>query len=181
MAPRAIAVFGSSEPLAGEPAYEQARELGRRLASAGFAVITGGYGGVMEAASRGAREGGGTAIGVPSRLFSDRKPNRWVDSAVMTEDLYERSRELIERAGGYVILPGRAGTLSELALLWALIRAGCLERRPVILLGDYWKPLFDQLSRSNVLEPAQQLQTRVVATSAEALERIAAALGPQVA
>ena len=152
MPPSTIAVFGSSEPRPGEPAYAVAHELGSRLAAAGYAVITGAYGGVMQAASQGAREAGGTTIGVTCAIFDDRRPNPHIDHVVATDDLHERTRELIERAHAFVVLPGKSGTLAELALLWALERAGCLNARPVILLGRSWQPLVDLLSPTNMME-----------------------------
>ena len=174
--PGAIAVFGSSEPRPGEPLYEQARELGSLLASSGYAVITGGYGGVMEGASRGAREAGGQVIGVTCAVFSGRAPNRFLTETITAPDLYVRTERLIERARGYVVLPGKSGTLAELAMLWALDRAGCLADRPVILLNEAWDPLFDQLSRSGMLEPSQLELTRRVAAPRDAVGVLRAAL-----
>jgi uncharacterized protein (TIGR00730 family) len=168
-----VAVFGSSEPRPGEPAYALARRVGELLARAGYGVITGAYGGVMEAASRGAREAGGRTVGVPCAIFAGRSPNAFLDETIASRDLYDRSRELIERARAYVVLPGRAGTLSELTLLWALNRAGCLDRRPVVLLGDAWGPLLDLLDRSRMLEDGQKRVTSVAASPEEAVLRIA--------
>ena len=155
MSPREISVFGSSEPLPGSPLYESAREVGRCLARAGLLVLTGGYGGVMEGASRGATEAGGRAIGVVCDIFPDRSANRYLSETVHSRDLHERTRLLVERAAGFIVLEGKAGTLAELALLWALHRAGCLDRRPVVLLGDRWRALVRHLDRSGQLEAAQ--------------------------
>lgn len=164
-----IAVFGSSEPAPGDPLYEQAYRLGRLLAEAGHRVISGGYGGVMEAASRGAREAGGRTLGVPCGIF-DRTPNRYLSEVVDAPDLYDRTRELIDSAGGFVILEGKAGTLAELSMLWALHRAGCLAGRPVVLLGDRWTELLDYLDRNGILEPSQVSISRVAATPDQAVE-----------
>jgi uncharacterized protein (TIGR00730 family) len=152
---RKVAVFGSSEPREGEPLYALARELGRKLGDAGFDVVSGGYGGVMEAVSRGAREGGGRTVGVLCSWFDGRDGNRFLDEAVETADLFERTRELIERADAFVILNGKAGTLAELTFLWALHRCGRLPDRPVVLLGDAWTAMVDQLSGSGRLDPSQ--------------------------
>ena len=165
-----IAVFGSSEPAPGEPLYEQARELGGLLAGAGFVVVTGGYAGVMEGVSRGARENRGSTLGVICETFGHRTPNRYLDRSISTPDLYLRQKELVERSRGYVVLEGRAGTVSELALLWALHRAGCLGRRPVILLGRYWKEFLNVLQGHGTLERAQLEITRLVNTPREAVE-----------
>jgi uncharacterized protein (TIGR00730 family) len=167
-----IAVFGSSEPQSGDPLYEQALETGRRLATAGFVVTTGGYGGVMEAASRGAREAGGRTTAVLCDIFSVRSRNAFIDEWVTTADLHERTRELINRASGFVVLGGKAGTLAELSQLWALDRAGCLKDRPVVLLGAVFRTLMDALKGNGMLDEAQLQLTRIVDTPAEAVEEI---------
>ena len=165
-----IAVFGSSEPAAGEPLYEQARRLGGLLAEAGYRVVTGGYGGVMEGASRGAVEAGGGTVGVACAIFRGREPNRYLERVIETADLHERTRELVALSDGFVVLSGKAGTLAELAFLWALHRAGCLDRRPVILLGDPWRHLLRHLVRAGILEGPQFDVTRVVDTPEETLD-----------
>ena len=164
-----IAVFGSSEPRPGEPLYQQAYELGRLLAAEGLTVVTGGYGGVMEGASRGATEAGGTTLGVTCDAFAGRTPNSFLSRTVTAPDLYQRQRELIERSRGYVVCEGRTGTLAELSMLWALNRAGCLDRRPVILLGVYWNTLLEQLSRDGTLEQKQLDATHLAPTPREAV------------
>jgi hypothetical protein len=169
-----IAVFGSSEPQPGDPFYEMARRLGILLARAGFVVVTGGYAGVMEGASRGAREAGGRTLGITCTTFAARAPNPYLTDEVRADDLHDRTRELIERASGYVVLPGRAGTLAELALLWALDRAGCLRGRPVVLLGTDWRPLIDLLERNEMLESSQIRQTRLARTPEEAVALLGA-------
>ena len=150
---RAIAVFGSSEPRDGEPAYRLAYRTGQALANAGFTVVTGGYGGVMEAASRGASDAGGQALGIISDIFSVRDPNPFLTETVGSPDLYERTRLLIDRSDGYLVLPGKAGTLAELTWVWALARAGCLPARPVVAVGAPWPDLLDLLERSDMMDP----------------------------
>ncbi len=169
---KTIAVFGASEPRPGEPLYETARAIGRLLARAGFRVATGGYGGVMEGASRGATEGGGSPLGVVCAAFRDRAPNPYLAEVVDTPDLFARTRRLIDAAHGYVVLEGKSGTLAELALLWALHRAGSLPRRPVILLGDAWRLLLRHLVRAGMLESEQFDVTRVVDSPEEAVGSI---------
>lgn len=176
MSPRAISVFGSSEPLPGDRLYESARELGRRLAHEGRPVLTGGYGGVMEGASRGASEAGGRSIGVVCSIFADRSPNSYLSEVIPSRDLHERNRLLVEGAAGFVVLDGKAGTLAELALLWALHRAGCLARRPVVLLGDPWLALVEHLERSKRLESAQLEITHHARTPEEAVIALRRAL-----
>ncbi len=166
---RTIAVFGSSEPCSGEPLYEAARELGRLLAEAGYRVVTGGYGGVMEGASRGAVEGGGSPLGVVCGIFRARAPNPYLAEVVDTPELFTRTRRLIEEASGYVVLEGKSGTLAELTQLWALHRAGSLDRRPVVLLGDAWRHLLRHLVRAGMIESERFDVTRVVDSPEEAL------------
>ena len=165
-----VAVFGSSEPSEGEPLYAQARSLGALLAAHGHVVVTGGYGGVMEAACRGALESGGRTLGVTCAIFSGRKPNRYLDESIETRDLHDRTRELIARSDAFVVLPGKSGTLAELTFLWALHRAGCLEGRPVVLLGDEWRHLLRHLLRAAILNGSELDITRVVDTPEEAVE-----------
>src|SRR3989441_8145243 len=102
---KVITVFGSSRPRAGDADYEQARELGHALAGRGFVVCTGGYGGVMEGASRGAKEAGGRVLAVTAAFFSARA-NAWVDEEVRVATWQERLFELVRRGHGYEI--GRA-------------------------------------------------------------------------
>jgi uncharacterized protein (TIGR00730 family) len=173
---RRVAVFGGSEALPGEPAYENARALGSALASAGFEVVTGGYGGVMEAASRGAREAGGRAFGVTCEIFSARSPNEYLSASRLTKDLHERTRDLIELSQAFFVLPGKTGTLAELAFLWALDRAGSLRGRPVLLIGDLWEPLLRHLARWEMLDEEQAARSLLVARIEDAVPALVAAL-----
>jgi uncharacterized protein (TIGR00730 family) len=163
----------------GNALYEDAVCLGKLLARAGFEVVTGAYGGVMEAASRGASMAGGRSVGVACAIFPERRPNPYLDDVIVAPDLFSRTRQLIEMARGYVVLAGKSGTLAELSLLWALDRAGCLERRPVVLLGDPWREIVGTLSESGMLETAQMDITEVVAHPEEAVAALAAALRPE--
>jgi predicted Rossmann-fold nucleotide-binding protein len=126
----------------------------------------------MEGASRGASEAGGTAIGVVCGIFGGRVPNPYLVEVVNTPELFARTRTLIERARGYVVLEGKSGTLAELALLWALHRAGSLGMRPVVLLGDTFRPLLRHLVRAGVIESEQFDVTRVVDSPEEALAAV---------
>ena len=165
-----VAVFGGADPRPGDPTYDLARRLGELLAARGLVVVNGGYGGVMEGASRGAREAGGRAIGVTTDAFQDRgAANPYLTREIREPDLVLRTRTLVELAAGFVVLPGRAGTLAELALLWALQRAGHLGPRPVVLLGETWAALLEPLFRMDVLEATQRKGTRVAGSPEEAV------------
>ncbi len=136
-----IAVYGSSTVREDDPAYALARELGTELARAGAEVMTGGYGGIMEACSRGAAEAGGHVIGVTVELFEKRGPvNPWVKERVHTPDLFERLRVLVSRADGFIVVSGSLGTLTELFLTWTLLSVSARPRAPLVLLGERWKP-----------------------------------------
>jgi uncharacterized protein (TIGR00730 family) len=167
-----IAVFGSSEPPPGDPLYELARRVGSALARAGYDVITGGYGGVMEGASRGAVEAGGSATGVVCSIFAGRAPNAYLTATRETPDLVTRMATLVSDAGGYVVLPGKSGTLAELTLLWALHRAGSLGPRPVILLGAAWRPFLHHLVKGDMIESSELAITRVAEDPDEAVDWI---------
>lgn len=137
-----ISVFGSSTPRPGDAAYEQAREIGRLLAEAGFAVATGGYSGTMMAVSQGAAEAGGHVIGVTCaqiERFRPLGPNQWVLQAIKYETLRERLMHLVTENDGIIVLPGGIGTLSEMALAWSFLQVGEIQTRPLVLLGDTWR------------------------------------------
>lgn len=139
-----ITVFGSSRPQPGDADYEEARELGAALARCGFAVCTGGYGGVMEAASRGAREAGGRVLAVTAAFF--RAPaNPWVEEEIRVASWQERLFELIRRGAGYVACKGGTGTLVELAVVWEMLNKGVLPRRPFVVLGGFWRPVIERV------------------------------------
>ncbi len=169
--PRAVAVFGSSEPPPGSPLYETARRLGRSLARAGCRVVHGGYGGVMEGAARGAREAGGASTGVTCALFP-RVPNAYLTEEIRAPDLFERTRALIERADAFIVLPGKAGTLAELSFLWALERMELLGPKRLVVWGPAWEALLQHLEREGILEPSQLALTRVARDAEEVLAHL---------
>ncbi len=149
-----IAVFGSSTVRPGDPAYALGLDLGRAIAAAGADAMTGGYSGTMEAVSRGAHETGGHVIGVTVELFEARGPvNDWVRERVHTTDLYERLRHLVERADGFVVLPGSIGTLTELFLAWTLVSVGGRHAAPIVLLGPHWKEFIQALRHPDMVLP----------------------------
>ena len=146
-----ITVFGSSLPPEGTIAYQEAHALGRALAGGGFAVCNGGYGGLMEASARGAREASGHTIGVTCSIWS-RPANPWIVEEVRTASFPERLMTLITRGDAYVVLPGGTGTLAELALAWEMMNKSALSatvggKRPLLLLGAYWQPVIDCLQQ----------------------------------
>jgi uncharacterized protein (TIGR00730 family) len=141
---RIITVFGSSRPEDGHADYMEAFELGRALAEAGFAVCTGGYGGVMEAVSRGARESGGRVLAVTSSFFRSRT-NRWVEEETRVDTWQDRLFELVRLGDGYVACKGGTGTLVELAVVWEMLNKKAMEARPFVTLGDFWQPILERV------------------------------------
>jgi uncharacterized protein (TIGR00725 family) len=143
-----ISVFGGSQPKVGSIAYSQALELGRLLAQSGHTVLTGGYIGTMEAVSRGAAEAGGHVIGVTCEEIERWRgagANQWVTEEWKKETLIQRLQALIESCDGALALPGGPGTLTEISLMWNLMIIGSLHRRPLILIGDGWQTVFNQV------------------------------------
>ena len=142
-----ISVFGGSRPREGDTAYAEAQELGRLLAQRGHTVLTGGYMGTMEAVSRGAQEAGGHVIGVTCEDIEAWRPgkaNSWVIEEIRKKTLIERLHTLIHESEAALALPGGAGTLTEVALMWNLMTVESLHRRPLILIGRGWQSTFDQ-------------------------------------
>ncbi|HXX99614.1 MAG TPA: LOG family protein [Candidatus Limnocylindrales bacterium] len=144
MAERIITVFGSSRPAAGDPDYEEALALGKALAARGFAVCSGGYGGVMEAVSRGAKSSGGKTYGVTAEFFK-RRANEWVDVEVRKKTWEERLFELIRMGDGFVACRGGTGTLVELAVVWEMLNKAVLSAKPLAVLGDFWQPILERV------------------------------------
>jgi uncharacterized protein (TIGR00730 family) len=146
-----IAVFGASRPQPGDPEYLAGIECGSRLAAAGFTVATGGYGGIMEAACRGAREAGGSTIGVtaPSVFPGRAGANPWVQEELAADDLVQRIGILTSIAAGYVAMPGSLGTLAELLIAWNLAFVAPFSETscgPIVAVGDTWSRLVPELT-----------------------------------
>ncbi len=137
---RIVTIFGGSKCREGDLEFSQALRVGELLADAGFTICTGGYAGVMEAASRGAHERGGRVIGITMTQFKS-EPNRYLTEKVPTEHFYERLQRLITRSVGYIALRGGMGTVTEISLVWNKLQTHVLEPRPLVLLGDCWPPV----------------------------------------
>jgi len=144
MSEKIITVFGSSRPVKGDADYEEARALGKALAQSGFAACTGGYGGVMEAVSRGAKDAGGKTYGVTAEFFK-RAANEFVDVEVRKKTWQERLFSLIEMADGYVACKGGTGTLVELAIVWEMLNKSVMTEKPCVVFGEFWQPILDRV------------------------------------
>jgi len=139
-----ITVFGSSRPEEGHADYAEAVRLGRALGDAGFAVCTGGYGGVMEGVSRGAHEAGAPVLAVTAKFFRA-QANRWVAEEKRVGTWQERLFELIRLGDGYVACKGGTGTLVELAVVWEMLNKRAMTHRPFVVLGDFWPPVLERV------------------------------------
>jgi uncharacterized protein (TIGR00730 family) len=140
----AVSIFGSARVRDSHPAYTAARDVGRRFAVRGFAVVTGGGGGVMEAANRGAKEGGGLSVGFNIELPHDQRLNEYVDIGLSFRHFYARKTMFVKAAEGFVIFPGGFGTLDELFESLTLIQTGKVFHFPCVLFDrDYWRGLVD--------------------------------------
>ena len=139
-----VTVFGSSRPNPGDPDYDEALGLGKALAQGGFAVCSGGYGGVMEAVSRGAKDAGGKTYGVTAEFFK-RNANEWIDVEVRKKTWEERLFSLIELADGFVACKGGTGTLVELAVVWEMLNKSVMGPKPFAILGDFWQPILERV------------------------------------
>jgi uncharacterized protein (TIGR00730 family) len=148
----AISVFGSARTSREHPDYALAEAVGRELALAGYAVITGGGPGAMEAANKGACEAGGVSVGLGIELPFEQGMNDYVDLGVDFRYFFARKPMFVKYANGFVVLPGGFGTFDELFEALTLVQTGKVTRFPIVLMGSaYWKGLLDWL-RDNVVE-----------------------------
>jgi uncharacterized protein (TIGR00730 family) len=149
----AVSVFGSARVAETDPVYEMAREVGRHLAEAGFAVITGGGPGVMEAANRGAAEAGGKSVGLSIHLPKEQASNPYANVRIDFRYFFIRKVMFVKYAVAYIILPGGFGTMDELFEALTLIQTSRIKPFPVILLGkDYWKDLISWIKKSMLVK-----------------------------
>ena len=149
-----ITVFGSSQVRPEDPLYQTGVEIGREIAGAGYAVMTGGYYGLMEAVSKGAHEAGGTVIGVTTDQIGLRfsiEPNAYNGEIINFPSLRDRLSYMVKNADGYLALPGGTGTLHEIAETWELMRIGGIPRRAFVCYGDLWAGIINLLQSSPFL------------------------------
>jgi uncharacterized protein (TIGR00730 family) len=178
--PAAVSVFGSARTPREHPEYEAALEIGRALALAGFAVITGGGPGTMEAVNRGASEAGGISVGLGIELPFEQKLNDWVDLGVNFRYFFARKTMFVKYAQAFVIMPGGFGTLDETFEALTLVQTAKVTRFPVVLYGTaYWQGLIDWLRASvlaggKIAEPDLEL-LHVTDDVAEIVEHIVVA------
>ncbi|MEN6625249.1 MAG: LOG family protein [Candidatus Sumerlaeia bacterium] len=148
MSQHVITIFGGGDCGEGDPLFAAAEQLGAECARRGWSIANGGYGGTMLAAARGSSRAGGRAIGVTCRFFRA-AANPFISEAIATPTLHDRIRKLVELGDGYVVLPGATGTLAELAIAWELVNKRIIPERPIVCLGDYWRPVVDLISNAS--------------------------------
>ena len=170
-AERIVTIFGGSKCHESDPEYIQAEQVGSLLAQAGFTICTGGYLGVMEAASRGAHEAGGRVLGIVMNQFKT-EPNRFLTDKVATPHFYERLQRLITRSVGFVALRGGMGTVTELSLVWNKIQTRVIEPRPLVLLGECWPPVLKQWQACLAVSDVDVAALDFALTPVEAVEII---------
>jgi len=157
----AVTIFGSARLGEAHPYYKLARDMGRALAQAGYAVLTGGGLGIMEAANRGAQEEGGLSIGCNIRLPQEQQPNPYLDRTLNFDYFFVRKIMLRKYSCAFVLMPGGIGTLDEIFETATLIQTGKLPPFPIILMGkEYWHPV--QAAIQKVMFEAGTFQAREV-------------------
>jgi uncharacterized protein (TIGR00730 family) len=176
----AVTIFGSARVAEHDPVYVRARDTAARLAHAGFAVVTGGGPGVMEAANRGCKEAGGLSVGFNILLPHEQGLNPYCDVSMTFKHFYVRKTMFVKAAEGFVIFPGGFGTLDELFEALTLIQTGKIGFFPVVLLDvDYWTELLGWVSGEMLADgliSARDLELLMLTDSAEdAVEMIVSA------
>jgi hypothetical protein len=174
-----VTVFGSARFKAEHPYYALGREVGGRLARAGFTVMTGGGPGIMEAANRGAREAGGRSLGCNIELPQEQRPNQYVDRFVTFRHFFVRKVMLVKYSYAFVALPGGFGTLDETFEIATLLQTGKVREFPLVLIGsEYWRPLIDfvrnRLLVEGTIDPGDEQLLQVTDSPAEAIDWVTA-------
>jgi len=171
-----IGVLGSARIEPPDPRWEMAHTLGGLLAHHGFAVVTGGYGGLMAAAGQGASEGGGHVIGLPMRHWENLTPNRW-NAELRWSDGYATRLGHLLQCTGVIALPGGVGTLSEMSVVWA---AAQTEPNPptIVLLGAGWPPMIKAIGEQLVVGPQDLELLRFAATPEGAVHWLTIPIDP---
>ena len=173
-----VTVFGSARFGEDHPYYGQAREVGARLAQAGFTVMTGGGPGIMEAANRGAKDVGGRSVGCNIELPEEQKPNQYLDRWITFRHFFVRKLMLVKYSYAFVALPGGFGTLDEVFETATLIQTGKIREFPLVLMGqEFWRPLMDflrdRLIAAGTISETDTRRIRVTDSPPEAVASIA--------
>jgi uncharacterized protein (TIGR00730 family) len=173
----AVSIFGSARVREGSDAYDSSRAAGKLFAEAGWAVVTGGGPGVMEAANRGCREGSGLSVGFNIELPHEQHSNPYLDVSLTFHHFYARKTMFVKAAEGFVVFPGGFGTADELFESLTLIQTGKVLHFPVILFGEaYWSPLLawvhDTLLPGGMVSPEDLELLTVTDDTAQAVKLV---------
>jgi uncharacterized protein (TIGR00730 family) len=172
-----VTVFGSARFTEDQPYYQMARQVGARIARAGFTVMTGGGPGIMEAANRGAKEANGYSVGCNIKLEHEQKPNPYLDKWITFRHFSIRKMLLVKYSYAFIALPGGFGTLDEIFELATLVQTHKIDDFPLILMGsDYWRPLLDfmheRLLAAKTIDVEDVARIRITDSPAEAVDSI---------
>jgi hypothetical protein len=148
---KTITIFGSSRPIENEEEFETAYRLGSLLAQKGFNICTGGYQGIMNAASKGAGENNAEIIGVTVNNWGA-VTSKYLTKEIKCTDLYERIQKLVSYGDGYVVLQGGTGTLLELAFVWELVNKNLLNAKPIVTHSVMWKEIVSVMDKQLLIE-----------------------------
>jgi uncharacterized protein (TIGR00725 family) len=175
-----ISIFGPSEAQPGDIVYSEAHHLGALLAHEGYGIISGGYGGVMEAVSRGASSTGGKPVGITADVYYNRgrEANEFISKEIRVKSHVDRLMELLDLADIYMAVGISPGTLVEVASAWEFIAKGFLEPKPIILVGDEWRALCDVLFTQEYYI-GKNRNIKVVQTAEEAIDHLLELYGHQ--
>jgi len=173
----AVSIFGSARTQPDDPQYKKAQEIAGRFVREGFGVITGGGGGIMEAANKGATEAGGTSVGLNIRLPFEQKPNPYANVQLEFNYFFIRKVMFIKYASAYVVMPGGFGTLDELFEVMTLVQTQRIRPFPIILAGvDYWSGLLEwikaQLLTQHLISPEDMDIIQLLDTPEEIVETV---------
>ncbi len=170
----AVSLFGSARSPENAPEYAMAREVARAVARTGFSVITGGGPGVMEAANRGCREGGGLSVGLTIQLPKEQQTNRFVERECGFRYFFVRKLMFVKHSCAFLIFPGGFGTLDEVFEALTLVQTHRIPHFPVLLFGgDFWDGLhlqLERMERHGTIAPEDRARIRRVSTPEQAVE-----------
>lgn len=172
----AVTFFGWSESKPGDQVYEAARDVAFLLAKHGLAIVSGGFGGEMEAAAKGAKEGGGKAIGVTfypalaTNFEAGKEASQYLDKEVKTKTYLERTLKLIALGDAFICFNGGTGTISEWGMAWGLSRIYFGYHKPLVLYGKFWKEIVAAIEKNMYIRPVEKKVYKIVSSPAEALQ-----------
>lgn len=174
-----VAFFGFADTQEDEPLYWAAYQVAKKVAEAGFTVVEGGGPGVMLAAGKGAKDGGGKVIGVTLRpqqgmvMFREHAPDNPMDQEIETKTYVERTLKLMEVGDVYIVFKGGSGTISEFGMAWGLARLYFGHHKPLILYGGHWYPIMEAIGKNMPLRDEELRVYEIVTTPEQVIESLA--------